>query len=76
MPVDSSDKPTFEEYTDWYSDWLGEDLQSGGAERWFDEITNDGVRTLERSEFWRMLQQNLEDWNIAFKLDHSEYSLY
>lgn len=76
MPANPSDKPTYEEYTDWYYREFGVDLEDGSAERWYDGVTVDGIRELAGSEFWITLPESLHAWNISFKADHEDYSIF
>lgn len=76
MPRTFSDRPTHEEYVDWYEDLLGDNLESGSAEQWFERVTDTGSQELEASEFWRELQRTLSTWNSRFGADHEGYSLF
>lgn len=76
MPNNSSDKPSYEEYVGWYSDLLGDDLEGGVAEQWYEQVTDEGTRTWEASEFWRKLRSNLEAWEARFKADNDDYFLF
>ena len=60
MPRTFSDRPTHEEYVDWYEDLLGDNLESGSAEQWFERVTDAGSRVLEGSEFWQAAAKNTE----------------
>ena len=75
MPRKFSDRPTHEEYVDWYEDLLGDNLESGSAEQWFERVTDAGSRVLEGSEFWQALQKTLNTWNASFEADHDGYPL-
>lgn len=76
MPSNFSDKPSYEEYARWYDDWLGDDLESGRAERWYELVTDAGITKLEDWEFWKKLQASLATWDASFKADHEGYSLF
>ena len=76
MPSNLSDKPTYEEYVQWYYDQLGDDLESGRAEMWYERVTDAGAQEMETSGFWKALRESLRAWNTSFQLDHSGYSLF
>ena len=71
-----SDKPSYEDYTRWYEEWLGDDLGSGKAERWYELVTDAGIRRLQEAEFWQELQKSLPAWDANFKANHEGYSLF
>ena len=76
MPYNSSDKPSHEEYTQWYNRWFEDDLESGGAEQWYEVITDAGLRRLEESDFWQKLQDSMHLWDASFMADHEGYPLF
>ena len=77
MPSDFNfDKPSYEEYTEWYEYRFHDNLASGNADRWHQMVTNDGKSQLESSDFWRRLQEHLPDWNAAFQAEHGGYPLF
>ena len=76
MPISSSGRPTHEEYTLWYEDVFLDDLQSGSAEQWYNEVAESVRQSLEQSAFWRQLQAALPHWDERFKADHQGYGLF
>ena len=60
----------------WYYDWLGDNLESGRAESWYEQVVDDGAARLEESHFWQTLQKSLSMWNTNFQLGHSGYPLF
>ena len=76
MPSDFFDKPSYEQYTEWYSRWFQRDLEDGSAEHWYEMVTDAGLRRLEDSAFWQQLQANLHTWDSSFTADHEGYSLF
>ena len=77
MPRPLSEKPAnVEAYIDWYTDLFGDNLKSGIAEQWYDQVTTAGKQTLEGSVFWTELQNNLGQWNVSFQADHEDYLLF
>ena len=75
MPSRFTEKPSFEEYTDWYFENFEDDLQSGVTEQWYELVTDAGVQRLEGSPFWQELQVNISNWDARFKADHEGYAL-
>ena len=71
-----SDKPSYEDYTSWYEEWLGVDLESGRAEKWFELVTDAGIRRLQEAAFWQELQTSLPAWDTSFKAKQEGYSLF
>ena len=68
MPGGVSDKPsTIEGYIEWYDDEFADDLNSGSAEQWYDQVAAAGKIELEESAFWTTLQASLHDWNLTFR---------
>ena len=77
MRARNSDKPsTVRAYTSWYEEEFGEDLESGSAEQWYDQVATKGKRELEQSRFWTELQNGLQDWNARFQVEHDDYRLF
>ena len=77
MPGGVSDKPsTIEGYIDWYDDEFADDLNSGSAEQWYDQVAAAGKIELEGSAFWTTLQASLHDWNLTFRAEHDDYPLF
>ena len=76
MPSNFSDQPTYEEYVGWYDDWLGDDLESGNAELWYERVTDAGAQELQASGFWQTLQKSLRTWDANFQVEHAGYSLF
>ena len=60
----------------WYDEQFTDDLNSGSAEQWYNEVTSAGVRQLKESDFWTTLQQRLHDWNVSYKAEHDGFQLY
>ena len=69
------DKPTLENYADWYSDKVLIDLHDGGAENWYNIVTAAGCQSLEQSPFWTALRSSFADWNAAFLAEHEGFQL-
>ena len=67
------DKPSFEEYLEWYESQFNDPLEE--AETWYNIVTDSGLAVLERSEFWRQLLARLPAWDTSFKADHEGYQL-
>ena len=76
MTMDPSDRLPYEDYIRWYDREFGDNLGSGIAEQWYETVTDDALRSLEGSRFWKQLPANLEDWNSAFTADHGGYTLF
>ena len=76
MPNDFSDKPSYEDYTRWYEEWLGDDLESGKAEKWYELVTDAGIKRLQEAVFWQELQTRLTDWDTNYKANHEGYPLF
>ena len=76
MHSNNSDKPSYEEYADWYKETFAEDLLDGSAEKWYDEVTHAGVAKLEQSDFWTRLHTHLPAWNASFVAEHEGYPLF
>ena len=76
MPSTLSDRPSSEDYIEWYYGRFGDDLGSGSAEQWYEQVTDTGVPTLEGSAFWQELRKDLTDWNARFRAEHQGYYLF
>ena len=76
MPTNDTDKPTFEEYPDWYEQKFGDNLLGGKAEQWYEKVTTRALHVWERSPFWNRLQTTLESSDTDFKITHNGYSLF
>ena len=76
MRSDDRDKPTLEDYPDWYEDEFSVSLMGGDAETWYRDQTSDKVAEIAESCFWKTLRLKLEDWDTAFKRDHEGYPLF
>ena len=77
MPRISSDKPSnIRSYTRWYEEQFSDNLYGGLAEKWYYEVTGIGLRALNKSDFWKNLQQHLHNWNVSFKAGHGGFQLY
>ena len=72
---DSSVRPDAEEYPDWYLDRFGEDLSGGVIEQWYQDVTDLGLNSWKQSEFWELLQINLERWERDFRIENQGYPL-
>ena len=72
MPSNSLDKPTYEEYPDWYYREFNLDLEDGSAERWYDIVTLYGTRELAKSPFWKALPDSLKEWDTSFVANHDD----
>ncbi len=76
MPSDFEDRPSYEEYTDWYSKRFQDDLRDGLAKQWYEDVTDDSIQRLEESVFWQKLQERLSAWNESFTVIHEGFSLF
>ena len=76
MPTNDRDKPTFEEYPDWYEQKFGDILLGGKAEQWYERATTTARHVWEQSPFWKRLQRTLESSDTDFKIAHNDYSLF
>ncbi len=70
------EKPSLEEYTEWYDERFQDNLQSGKAERWYDIVTDSGLRKLQTAPFWTELQNSLTEWNAGFQAEHEGNALF
>ena len=71
----ANERLSLDEYFDWYFQSFGEDLNGGQPEQWYKKVTDVGRLDLERSEFWQRLQGSMPNWDLAFRLGHSNYAL-
>ena len=69
------DKPTFENYADWYYDKVLMDLNDEGTERWYNIVTDAGCKNIQESSLWTALKRSLDDWNAAFVAENEGYQL-
>ena len=76
MSTNFVDKPTLEEYPDWYSERFQDDLHGGSTRQWYEEVTDDGITRLKQSRFWQQLQESLNAWDKDFEQSHEGYSLF
>ena len=76
MTIDFSDRPSYEDYMQWYREQFEDDLESGRAEQWYETVTDAGLRRLEESDFWKQLQASLSVWDSTFAADHENYALF
>ena len=69
------DKPTYEDYTNWYNRKFQSDLDDGAAEQWYETVTDAGIIRLNNSDFWQHIKSQLSSWNAAYSADHNGYPL-
>ncbi len=69
------DKPTFENYAEWYYKKVLISLDDGGTEKWYNIVTDAGCQNLQESPFWTALKCSLDNWNAAFVAEHEGYQL-
>ena len=69
------ERPTLEEYIRWYNEEFDQVLDGGQSAQWYRQVTDAGSAGLERSEFWKELQEALPSWDTAFKLAHKNHEL-
>ena len=72
---DNLDKPTFEDYAEWYYNQVLVRLDDKGTENWYNLVTDAGCQRLQESPFWAALTCSLDDWNAAFVAEHEGYQL-
>ena len=71
----ANERPSLEQYFEWYFDNLGEDLNGGQPEQWHKKVTDAGRLDLERSEFWQRLQGSMLAWDAAFREANKNFAL-
>ena len=76
MRLDKRDKPTIEEFEEWYKDTFNRDLRGSGLEAWYSSQAADGVAAIVSSTFWKSLRRNLKRWDTDFKIRREEYPLF
>ena len=69
------DKPTFENYEEWYYNQVLIDLDDSGTENWYNIVTDAGCQKLQEHPFWTALKDSLGDWNATFVAEHEGYKL-
>ena len=76
MVTDEREKPTFEEYSEWYHEEFADDLRGGKAQQWYERATMNVREAWERSSFWKQLLKRMVSWDVHFKIEHDDYSLF
>ena len=71
----SPDPPDAEEYPNWHLEQFGDDLFGRVTEQWYQDVTDLGCISLQRSEFWELLLLNLERWQEDFRVENQGYPL-
>ena len=76
MAIDDREKPTFEEYSDWYYAEFADDLLGGKARQWYGRATTTAREAWETSSFWQQLLKRIASWDSYFRIEHNDYSLF
>ena len=71
----SEERPRLDEYLAWYEEQFEDDLNSERPQQWYQKVTDVGRLELERSEFWKQLQESLPQWDREFRATHKNYEL-
>lgn len=69
------DKPTRDEYENWYEEQGFADLNGGLVEKWYIDQRDRAATKIGNSAFWNEFLENLSDWDAEFTGRHPEYPL-